>query len=584
MISIIAAYARGRVIGCAGKIPWNIPGEQARFRELTTGNVVIMGRRTYEEIGRPLPNRDTILVSSTLSVEQEHCTTVPTLAQALALAGGREVFISGGEQLYREALPLADVLYLTTVEADIPGDRFFPEFDPDEYEITKEKRVDGDIPYTYWTYRRHPMTPDQAQNYLKEIAAARGIVLGLGPIRALLARLGNPQDRTKFVHIAGTNGKGSTGAMLCSVLTQAGYRTGQFSSPAVFDPMEPWRIDGTPMPADTYARLMTRIRAQRDAMIEAGEPVPTAFELETALAFLYFAEQSCDIAVLECGMGGLEDATNVVTTTEVSLLTSIGLEHTKFLGNTMAEIARNKAGIIKSGVPAVLQGQDAAVCETVRAVCAQTGSELVITRPDEIELCSDTVSGAVFWYRGNKWELSLDGSYQMYNAAQVIETVEILRRRGYTISDRALRDGLMNTAWPGRFETIAEKPRVILDGAHNPDAAERLRQALEQSCAGKRIFMIMGVLADKDFDRVAELVIPLASRVYTVTPDNPRALDAGSLAEIVRRYCTEVQACTLEQAVQRAMADAGENDVILAFGSLSYLGGLRRLMQTKPKQ
>ena len=426
------------------------------------------------------------------------------------------------------------------------------------------------------------MTLDQAQNYLQEIAATRGIVLGLGPIRALLARLGNPQDRTKFIHIAGTNGKGSTGAMLCSVLTQAGYRTGQFSSPAVFDPMEPWRIDGTPIPADTYARLMTRIRAQRDAMLRAGEPVPTAFELETVLAFLYFAEQSCDIAVLECGMGGLEDATNVITTTEVSLLTSIGLEHTKFLGNTIAEIARNKAGIIKSGVPAVLQGQDAAVCETVRAVCAQTGSELVITRPEEISLISAVGDGTEFDYRGRRWKLSLDGSYQAYNAAQVIETVGILRRCGYAISDQALWDGLLQTRWPGRFETIAENPRVILDGAHNPDAAGRLRQALERSCAGKRIVMIMGVLADKEFDRVAELVIPLASRVYTVTPDNPRALDAESLAETVRRYCTEVQACALEQAVQRALADAGEDDVILAFGSLSYLGELRKLIQTKP--
>lgn len=584
MISVIAAYAHGRVIGCAGKIPWSIPGEQARFRELTTGNVVVMGRRTYEEIGRPLPNRDTILVSSTLSVEQEHCTTVPTLAQALALAGGREVCIAGGEQLYREALPLADVLYLTTVEADIPGDRFFPEFDPDEYEITKEKRVDGEIPYTYWTYRRRPMTPDQAQDYLKEIAASRGIVLGLEPVRALFARLGNPQDRTKVIHIAGTNGKGSTGAMLRSVLTQAGYRTGQFSSPAVFDPMEPWSIGGQPIAAEDYARLMTRIRAQCDAMCRAGEPVPTAFELETVLAFLYFAEQSCDIAVLECGMGGLEDATNVVTTTEVSVLTSIGLEHTKFLGNTIEKIARNKAGIIKDGVPAVLQGQSRAVCETVRTVCAQTGSALICTRPDQIQLCPDTASQTVFWYRGKKWELSLGGSYQMYNAAQVIETVDILRGRGWVISDRALRDGLLQTKWPGRFETIADHPRIILDGAHNPDAAGRLRQALEQSCMGKRILMIMGVLADKEFDRVAELVIPLASRVYTVTPDNPRALDAETLADTVRRYCDSVQACTIEEAAARALADAGADDVILAFGSLSYLGALRRLIPIKPKQ
>ncbi|MDO5548402.1 MAG: dihydrofolate reductase [Eubacteriales bacterium] len=583
MIAVIAAYAHDRVIGRAGKIPWDIPGEQSRFRELTTGNVVIMGRRTYEEIGRPLPNRDTILVSMTLSVEQEHCTTVPTLAKALELAGGRDVYIAGGEQLYREALPLADILYLTTVEADVEGDRFFPEVDDGQYDIVQEERIDGDIPYAYWTYRRRPMTPTQAQEYVREIAVARGIVLGLGPIRALLARLGNPQNRTKFLHIAGTNGKGSTGAMLCRVLTKAGYRTGQFSSPAVFDPMDPWRIGTQTISPEQYARLMTRIRVQRDAMQREGQPVPTAFELETALAFLYFAEERCDFAVLECGMGGLEDATNVIPTAEVCLLTSIGLEHTKFLGDTCAEIARAKGGIIKPGVPVVLQGQDDEVCRTIAAICEKTESPLVCTQPDKIEIKTCDVSGTEFSYKGTTYHLSLPGSYQALNAVQVIETIQILRQRGYVIPEPALRDGLAQTAWPGRFETIWRKPRIILDGAHNPDAAKRLRQALESDCSGRRIRMIMGVLADKNFDEVASLVAPLAEKIYTVTPDNPRALDAEALAETVRRYCPKVRAVTLEQAIRCTLQEAAADDVVLAFGSLSYLGRLRELLQNMGK-
>jgi dihydrofolate synthase/folylpolyglutamate synthase len=581
MIGIIAAYAESRVIGRAGRIPWDIPGEQARFRELTTGNVVVMGRRTYEEIGRPLPNRYTILVSSTMSVEEEHCTTVPTLEAALALAGERDVFIAGGERLYREALPLADVLYLTTIEASFAGDRFFPEVDEEQYEITRERHVDGSTPYTCWTYRRRAMTPAQAQRYVQEIAAEQGMILGLEPIRALLARLGNPQNRTKFIHIAGTNGKGSVGAMLCRVLTCAGYRTGQFSSPAVFDPMDPWRIGTQIIAPERYAQLMTRIRAHRDAMLRKGQPVPTAFELETALAFLYFAEEHCEIAVLECGMGGLEDATNVIESTEVCLLTSIGLEHQKFLGSTRTEIARTKGGIIKPNVPVVLQGQSEEVHQTIAEICKKTNCELTYTRPADIVVRQCNASGTEFAYDGTVWHLSLSGSYQAFNAAQVIETCRVLRKRGYTISEQALRDGLAQTCWQGRFETIAMRPRVILDGAHNPDAAEKLRRALQDDCAGKRILMIMGVLADKNFDEVASLVTPLAAQVYTVTPNNPRALDAAVLAETVRRYCPHVQALSLEQAVQCVQNEANEEDVILAFGSLSYLGQLRKQWKHK---
>lgn len=571
MIALIAAYANHRVIGCHGKIPWNIPGEQTRFRELTTGNVVIMGRRTYEEIGRPLPNRKTILISSTQRVESECCTTVTSLAEALTVAGDRDVYISGGEQLYRAALPLADVLYLTTIEAEIEGDRFFPEINESEYDITKERHIEGKMPYTYWTYRRRPMGYQQALEYSRQIQAEQGIVLGLQPVQAMLARLGNPHKRTRFIHIAGTNGKGSTAAMLRTVLTEAGYRVGQFSSPAVFDPMEVWSIDGLPISERQYAQWMTRLRAHRDVMLRENLPVPTAFELDTILAFCYFAEQRVDFAILECGMGGAEDATNVIEETELCLLTAIGLDHMKFLGDTIAQIARQKCGIFRKQTPVVYQGQSIEAEETICCEAAALQCECVRTAVDQLHLVSSDWDGAKIEYRGQIWELSLEGTYQAYNAAQVIESAGILREKGYCISQEALQHGLQHTVWKGRFERICSNPLVLIDGAHNPNAAQELRRTIQAVLANRRIVMVMGVLADKEYSEVAQCVASLAEAVYTVTPDNPRALPAQELAHCVRRYCLDVCPVTISQAAEQAIRRAGTDGAVLAFGSLSYL-------------
>lgn len=582
MIAIIAAYARGRVIGREGKIPWDIPGEQSRFRELTTGKIVVMGRRTYEEIGRPLPNRFTILVSRTLSVENESCTTVPTLADALKRAQGRDIFISGGEQLYREALPLADVLYLTEIQADIEGDRYFPEFDRSSYELTYEKQVDGELPYRYITYVRRPMGYSQARRYVADIQKNSGIVLGLQPVRDILSRLGDPQDRVRYIHIAGTNGKGSVGAMLSSILTRAGYRTGHFSSPAVFDPMEPWRINGFPIPKEKYSELMTKITAQREAMERDGTDLPTAFELEAVLAFLYFAEESCDIAVLECGMGGAEDATNVISTTAVSVITAIGLDHTRFLGDTLTEIAAAKGGIIRPKAPVIMQKQSAEVENVIRGICGSKGSELYLSSPDELADISAGLDKTEFSYKGMRYVMPLAGSYQLDNAAQVLKTAEVLRNIGYIIPDRAIKEGLQSVIWHGRMETVCRSPRVIIDGAHNPNAAKRLRETIESwksSGWNGRLYIIMGVLADKDFTEVAALVTPFAEKVFAVTPDNPRALSAERLSECVSQFCSDVQAVTVEDAVKMALSLAGRDDIILAFGSLSYLKELRTALQ-----
>ncbi len=586
MIALIAAYANNRVIGRDGKIPWSIPGEQNRFRALTTGNVVVMGRRTYEEIGRPLPDRDTIVISSTLHLARERCVTAPSLAQALAQAGGRQVFICGGEGLYREALPFADVLYLTEIEAEFQGDRYFPAFDPEQYLLTEETRVDGPIPYTCRTYRRKAMTWEQIQARMAEIQAESGVVLGLGPLRSLLARLGNPQDRTRYLHIGGTNGKGSVGAMLRTVLQKAGYRVGHYSSPAVFHPLEPWRVNDTLLTKRDYCARMTRILSHRDAMARQGEPLPTAFELETALAFLTFAEEHCDLAVLECGMGGAGDATNVVTTTLISLLTSIGLDHIRFLGETLEQIAENKSGIFRDGVPAVIQAQSGGVEAVLCRICRQRGIPLYRTAPAALT-ADPQGAGSLLRYRGKEWRLSLQGQYQAANAAQVIETVMLLRAMGFPVPEQALADGLAHTCWPGRFETICTAPRVILDGAHNPDAAKRLRESLDalyrEGFAG-RLYCIMGVLADKDYTEVAAQIAPLAECVYTVTPATPRALAAEELARCVKAFCPNVCPMPLSDAVAAARRESRPEDLILVFGSLSYLSAARELLCSEEGQ
>lgn len=580
MISVIAAYAHGRVIGRDGQIPWNIPEDKTRFRELTTGNVVIMGRRTYEEIGRPLPNRETILVSSTRVVEQEGCTTVSSLRDALECAAGRDVFICGGERLYQEALPLADRLYLTEIDRDIAGDRHFPAFDRQDYQLIEQRQIEGDIPFAFRTYERRSMTMEQAQEYIRDITKQSGMILGLQPLKELLARLGNPQNQMRFLHIAGTNGKGSVGAMLRTILTCAGYRVGQYSSPAVFDPLESWRIGESQIAPEDYAVLMSRIRRQRDAMLREGQPVPTAFEMETALAFLYFAQEHCDMAVLECGMGGREDATNVISTTLLSLVTAIGLDHTRFLGSTVAEIAAVKGGIIRPGVPVIMQGQKEDAVRVIAAQCCDKKSPLVVIKDEDMQLLSTDWDGTRFEYAGKLWYTRLAGSWQMRNAAQAIAAAHTLNELGISVDDAAIEKGLGDVYWPGRLETISLSPRVVLDGAHNPNAVARLCETLRQrKQTDGTLILVMGVLADKDYSEIAAQIVPMAQAVYTVTPNNPRALAAEKLAECVRAYCDRVQACSMHEAAERATREAGADGTVLAMGSLSYLRDFRRCVQ-----
>lgn len=579
MIALIAAYAENRVIGQNGRIPWDIPEEKHRFRDLTMGHVMVMGRKTYEEIGRPLPGRETIVISRTRILDEPHCKTVSDLSQALTLAGNQDVFICGGAQLYREALPLADVLYLTEIHAHFDGDTQFPPFDRSAFVQTERMDIPGEIPYTFVTYRRRAMSYAQARAYIAQLTAHKGIVPGLTPLRALLARLGNPQDRLPFVHIAGTNGKGSTVAMIAGILRAAGYRVGTYTSPAVFHERECWQIDGEMISEAEYAHEMTRLRSLCEAMQAEGQATPTAFELETALAFCWMAQHHCDIAVVECGMGGQDDATNVIQTTVVSVLTAIGMDHTRFLGTTIEQIARAKGGICKPGVPVVLQGQDARVVREIAALCRENHCPLAVVDPDACTVIHADAHRVVFNYLSDREiEVSLPGLIQARNAATAVTAVRQLH--AFPVSDEAIRQGLRALQWHGRMEQLCDHPVLVIDGAHNPNAAARLREEVLHRWPGGQLIELVGVLADKDFSEVGRLMAPLARRVITVTPNNPRALPAEALANCLRRFCDHVTpADSVKQALQTALDAAGKHGVILAFGSLSWLHELRQAVE-----
>ncbi len=425
------------------------------------------------------------------------------------------------------------------------------------------------------------MTYEEARAFIAE-TSTYGYRLGLDCIREMLKRLGNPQDSLRFIHIAGTNGKGSTLAYISTVLKEAGYRVGRYSSPAVYSYRERIQVNEENISREDLARLTERIYCTGKEMVAEGLLHPTCFEVETVLAFLYFQEQNCDLVVLETGMGGLTDATNVVYTTLVSVLTSISMDHMGFLGDTLEEIATMKAGIIKPDTRVVSARQQPEAEAVIERTCRERGCDCRTVQEEKLRDVKYGVISQSFSYKQyDKLTISLAGVHQILNAALAVEAVEALGELGYSVSEEALRRGLVNTIWNGRFTILEEKPLFILDGAHNRDAADRLRETLEQCFPHGRLIYIMGVLADKEYDYMASVLAPLAACIFTVmTPDNPRALPAEDLAKAVKPYNPHVQAAgSLPQAVKMAREAAGPEDVLVAFGSLSYLGELERVVR-----
>ena len=428
------------------------------------------------------------------------------------------------------------------------------------------------------------MTEKECLDFMDELKKS-GIVPGLGSIKELCRRLGNPQDAFPCIHIAGTNGKGSVLAYLSTVYKTAGYRVGAFSSPAVFNPRETIRVDGKNMTKKAYTEGLEKIKEAVETIKADGLPAPTAFEAEVALAFLYFADKKCDIVMLEAGMGGREDATNLITRTLAAVLMPIGMDHMQFLGGTLDKIAYQKAGIIKKGCVAVSAVQQEEAAAEIRKEAEKQGCSCIFaTVPEKIKY---GLKKQKFSYRDafgtlhKDMEITIPGVCQAENAAVAIEVVEALNRQNaFVVSEENLRRGLLETSWPGRFEVLREKPYFVIDGAHNEPAAKKLVQSVSAYFSNKRIIYIMGMLKDKEYEKVAEITYPYADQIITVTPpENRRALSAMDLAAAVSAYHPRVTtAGSVEEAVEMAYLLAGKEDVILCFGSLSFLGRVRDIL------
>ena len=418
------------------------------------------------------------------------------------------------------------------------------------------------------------MNYKEARVYLDEVSKY-GSVLGLESMRELLRRLGDPQNELKFIHISGTNGKGSVLAYLSTILSGAGYRTGRYISPTLFSYRERIQVDGEYIEKESLACHVTAIAAAAEDMQKAGLPSPTVFEIETALAFLYFKEKRCDIVTLEVGCGGLLDATNVITTTLMEVIASISMDHTDLLGDTLAKIAAQKAGIIKPDTMVVSAQQKSEAAQVIEDTCKEQHCTLQMVDESKISNVHYGAEGQTFSYK--TWEnvaISLAGSYQLKNAALALEGVEALRKLGYALSDQQVREGLLHTAWRGRFTTLRRDPTVIIDGAHNPAAALELKESLERYFPGKTLYFVMGMFKDKDYAQVIDLTAPLARHIITVeTPGNPRAMPARELAEAVGKVNPSVEwADSVAHGVEKALAMAGKEDAVIVFGSLSFLG------------
>lgn len=366
-------------------------------------------------------------------------------------------------------------------------------------------------------------TPEQ---YFRSLPQ-RGSKPGLERISELLARLNEPQNGMNIIHIAGTNGKGSVSKMLEGIICAAGYRCGLFESPCLVSPDEYIRVNRKPVEHSDFLRLCGTVRDAEQSMTDK----PTEFEVLTAMALLYFKEQRCDIVILEACMGGRLDTTNVCSSPLLSVITDVALDHTEYLGSTVAEIAAEKAGIIKSGRPVVFGGTDPEALEVIKSECKKFGAPLVTVDHGRIKNPRFSLEHTVFDFGDHKdISMPLLGAYQPKNAAIALTAAEVLCKNGLKISRADIYEGFSGLHHRGRFELLRRDPIVIYDGAHNPNGAATAAESLKIYFGEKKAALVMGVMADKDYEKMTEILAPRAERVFAVTPDNPRALPAETLA------------------------------------------------------
>ena len=415
------------------------------------------------------------------------------------------------------------------------------------------------------------MNYEQALQYIHAVQWA-GHKPGLTRTRTLLAALGDPHKQLKFVHIAGTNGKGSTAAMVASCLQAVGYRVGLYTSPFINRFNERIQVNGEQISDDALVRLVEQVQPAADAM----QDVPTEFEIITALGMLYFAQQKCDIVVLEVGLGGTLDSTNVIDPPACAVITALGMDHVKELGPTIADIAAAKAGIIKEGCPVVSYGGMPEADAVIRRVCAEKHAALTEVDFNKLQYDGGNLDAVEFDFDGlNGVRLPLIGSYQPRNAALAITALRVMCAHGWNIPESAIRTGLEAVSWPGRFELLRHQPAFLLDGSHNAHGMRATVQSLKDRFPGQKFVFLISIMVDKDVDEMLSLLAPLAVRFVTVAAHTPRAMPAETLAQRIRHYgCTAEAAASIEAGVARAVELGGKGPVC-ALGTLYFSGDVR---------
>lgn len=400
-----------------------------------------------------------------------------------------------------------------------------------------------------------------------------GSRLGLERMREFLKRLSDPQERLRFVHVAGTNGKGSTTAMITSILMAAGYKTGMYISPYVEEFRERIQINREMIPEDELAVRMTRIKAVIDGMIGDGISSPSEFEIITALALDFFADMGCDAAVLEVGLGGRLDATNIIERPEVSVICPISFDHMQYLGDTIAKIAFEKCGIIKKRCPVVSSyGQFSDAATVIRDVCLERNSKLYLPESSKLQGVLSDVFGCSFKYDGLDIRVNMGGRHQIQNSLTAITAARLLSENGWNITDSDIEEGIAATRFGGRLEVVTSSPLTIIDGAHNPDGINKLCGYIDNMLHGRKVIVVMGMLADKDCITCFPKIARRAAYMVTTRPDSPRALASETAAAYVKGICPCVSEPDVKKAVAIAVLRARPDDVIIACGSLYMIG------------
>lgn len=416
------------------------------------------------------------------------------------------------------------------------------------------------------------MTYIEAENFIKE-SHDKVIRLGLDRIEELTKRLDSPQKSLKFIHVAGTNGKGSVCSMTAEILKHAGYKTGLFTSPVISAYREQFQINGQMISEEDFIRYAEIIRGASRSMSD----FPSEFEKAVALAFLYFKESGCDFVVLEVGMGGSDDATNVIDVPEVAAIVNIDYDHMNFLGDTLEEIAQKKAGIIKENGTVVMAEQTEAVMDVLARRCHEKRADFRRTSIRNIRIIDRNIDEQVFDYKHfTDIELSLLGNHQCENAAIVLEITDCLIEKGYEIPVDAIYDGMKAVHWQGRFEIKSKEPLFIVDGAHNPNGISALCENLDTYFKDQKFIFITGILRDKDYRQMLQMMLPYAESFVTIQPDNPRAMNASECSHAIRKCGFEgeiFEALTIEKAVTFARQLSVKRNIgVCAFGSLYSVG------------